>query len=66
MDKSDYIIVGSGSAGSIIANRLSEKSNIKISIVEAGGSNTHPFIKMPAGPNDPSRATKLQRHRSLQ
>ena len=49
MDKSDYIIVGSGSAGSIIANRLSEKSNIKISIVEAGGSNTHPFIKMPAG-----------------
>ncbi len=49
MDKSDYIIVGSGSAGSIVANRLSEKSNIKISIVEAGGSNTHPFIKMPAG-----------------
>ena len=49
MKKSDYIIVGSGSAGSIIANRLSEKPNIKISIVEAGGSNTHPFIKMPAG-----------------
>ena len=49
MEKFDYIIVGSGSSGSVIANRLSEINNINICVVEAGGSNQHPFIKMPAG-----------------
>lgn len=49
MENFDYIIVGSGSAGSVIANRLSKKKDIKICVIEAGGSNSHPFIKMPAG-----------------
>ena len=49
MEKFDYIIVGSGSSGSVIANRLSEINNINICVLEAGGSNQHPFIKMPAG-----------------
>ena len=49
MEKFDYIIVGSGSSGSVIANRLSEINNINICVLEAGGTNQHPFIKMPAG-----------------
>ena len=49
MENYDYIIVGSGSSGSVISNRLSEINNIKICIIEAGGSNQHPYIKMPAG-----------------
>ena len=49
MEKFDYIIVGSGSSGSVVANRLSEINNINICVLEAGGSNQHPFIKMPAG-----------------
>ena len=49
MEKFDYIIVGSGSSGSVVANRLSEIHNINICVLEAGGSTQHPFIKMPAG-----------------
>ena len=49
MEKFDYIIVGSGSSGSVIANRLSENNKINLCVLEAGGSNQHPFIKMPAG-----------------
>ena len=45
MEKFDYIIVGSGSSGSVVANRLSEINNINICVIEAGGSNQHPFIK---------------------
>ena len=49
MQNYDYIVVGSGSSGSVIANRLSEIKNINVCVIEAGGSNQHPFIKMPAG-----------------
>ena len=49
MQNYDYIVVGSGSSGSVIANRLSEIKNINICVIEAGGSNQHPYIKMPAG-----------------
>ena len=49
MEDFDYIIVGSGSSGSVIANRLSEINNINICVLEAGGTNQHPYIKMPAG-----------------
>ena len=49
MEEFDYIIVGSGSSGSVITNRLSEINNIKICVLEAGGNNQHPYIKMPAG-----------------
>ncbi len=45
----DYVIVGSGAAGSILANRLSEDSAVSVCLLEAGPSDWHPFLHMPAG-----------------
>lgn len=45
----DYIIIGAGAAGCVLANRLSENSAAKICVLEAGGSDNHPFISIPAG-----------------
>jgi len=44
----DIIIVGAGSAGCILAARLSENPSLRVLLVEAGGSDRHPMIAMPA------------------
>ena len=45
----DYVIVGAGSAGSVIANRLSENPNTRVCLIEAGATDNSPRIQIPAG-----------------
>ena len=45
----DYIVVGAGSSGCVMANRLSEDGKKSVLILEAGGKDTNFFIHMPAG-----------------
>jgi choline dehydrogenase len=45
----DYIIVGAGAAGCVLANRLSEDPATSVCLVEAGGGDAHPYIHMPRG-----------------
>jgi choline dehydrogenase len=49
MSEYDYIIVGAGSAGCVLANRLSEDPKIRVALVEAGHKDNSILVKMPAG-----------------
>lgn len=58
MQTFDYIIVGAGSAGCVLANRLSEDPNHKVLLLETGGSDKSIFIKMPTALSIPMNTDK--------
>ncbi|MGB9365238.1 MAG: GMC family oxidoreductase N-terminal domain-containing protein [Xanthobacteraceae bacterium] len=49
MDTFDYVIVGAGTAGCVLANRLSADADVTVCVLEAGPRDWHPYIHIPAG-----------------
>jgi choline dehydrogenase-like flavoprotein len=45
----DYVIVGAGSAGCVLAHRLTEDPATRVLLLEAGGPDAHPYIRVPIG-----------------
>jgi choline dehydrogenase len=55
----DYVIVGAGSAGAVLANRLSENPSVTVCLIEAGPKDRSPLIKVPLG------VMLLSKHKTL-
>lgn len=49
MDSFDYVIVGAGTAGSVLAQRLAEDEGVSVCVLEAGASDRHVYLHVPAG-----------------
>jgi choline dehydrogenase len=49
MDEYDYVIVGAGTAGCVLAHRLSAGGRYRVLLLEAGGSDRHPLLRVPIG-----------------
>ncbi|RJG18863.1 glucose-methanol-choline oxidoreductase [Massilia cavernae] len=49
MQAFDYVIVGAGAAGCVLAHRLSEDPSVTVALIEAGGSGRTPLVSMPKG-----------------
>ena len=49
MENFDYVILGAGSAGCVLANRLSANPKHRVLLIEAGSKDTNPWIHIPGG-----------------
>jgi choline dehydrogenase len=58
----DYIVVGAGSAGSVLAARLSEDPDVQVLLIEAGGSDRRAKVRIPGLMNGAIRSTELNWH----
>lgn len=47
--EADFVIVGAGTAGCVLANRLSADPANRVALIEAGGPDRHPYVRMPMG-----------------
>src|SRR5690606_17533384 len=47
--EADIVVVGAGSAGCIVAARVSEDPNLQVVLIESGGEDSHPWFHIPAG-----------------
>ena len=59
MTEFHYIIVGAGSAGCVLANRLSADPEIRVLLIEAGGSDQHLLVRMPSAHSYPMAMSRF-------
>src|SRR2546429_6290914 len=62
----DYVIVGAGSAGCVLADRLTEDGRHRVLVLEYGGSGRSPWIPMPPAPYIPPHMARYHRRHHTQ